>query len=130
MELNKIDVVTDHKHLQIREIIQVPRLDEDGNPVFYQVEKVDKDGSPVLDNKGEPILIDGEQIIDAGGYHRRVLSPNVDVSKETQTLQRGIDEDGNPIMKTVKEIAEELWTDEVKSAYTTFQAEQEALHNP
>ncbi len=33
-------------------------------------------------------------------------------------------------MKTVKEIAEELWTDEVKTAWATFQAEQEAKMNP
>ena len=88
MKLDKIEVVTDHKHLQIREIT------------------------------------------DSGGYHRRVLTSDMDVSGETQTIQRGTDENGDPIMKTVKEIAEELWTDEVKSAWTTFQAEQEAQMNP
>ena len=67
--LNKIEVVTDHKHLQIREIT------------------------------------------DTGGYHRRVLTPDMDVSSEVQEI---------------KDKAEELWTDEVKSAWTTFQAEQEA----
>ena len=71
--LNKIEVVTDHKHLQIREIT------------------------------------------DTGGYHRRVLTPDMDVSSEVQEI---------------KDKAEELWTDEVKSAWTTFQAEQEALRNP
>ena len=30
----------------------------------------------------------------------------------------------------VKDKAEAEWTDEVKSAWTTFQAEQEALRNP
>ena len=88
MELDKIEVVTDYKHLQIREIT------------------------------------------DSGGYHRRVLTSDMDVSGETQTIQRGTDENGDPIMKTVKEIAEELWTDEVKTAWTTFQAEQEAKMNP
>ena len=88
MKLNKIEVVTDYKHLQIREIT------------------------------------------DSGGYHRRVLTSDMDVSGETQTIQRGIDENGDPILKTVKEIAEELWTDEVKTAWTTFQAEQEAELNP
>jgi hypothetical protein len=88
MELDKIEVVTDYKHLQIREIT------------------------------------------DSGGYHRRVLTSDMDVSGETQTIQRGTDENGDPIMKTVKEIAEELWTDEVKTAWTTFQAEQEAEMNP
>ena len=67
MELNKIDVVTDHKHLQIREIT------------------------------------------DSGGYHRRVLTPDMDVSGEVQEI---------------KDRAEELWTDEVKSAWATFQTEQ------
>ena len=87
MKLDKIEVVTDFKHLQIREIT------------------------------------------DSGGYHRRVLTPDIDVSNETQTIQRGSDENGDPIMKTVKEIAEELWTDDVKSAWATFQAEQEAKFN-
>ena len=87
MELEKIEVVTDYKHLQIREIIQVPRLDEDGEPVF-----------------------------DSGGYHRRILSCD-------QTLA----EDEH---QEIKDKAEELWTDEVKSAWTTFQAEQEALNFP
>ena len=66
--LNKIEVVTDYKHLQIREIT------------------------------------------DTGGYHRRVLTSDMDVSGEVQEIQ---------------DKAEELWTDEVKSAWTTFQAEQE-----
>jgi hypothetical protein len=67
--LNKIEVVTEFKHLQIREIT------------------------------------------DSGGYHRRVLTPDEDVSSEVQDI---------------KDKAEELWTDEVKSAWATFQAEQEA----
>ena len=67
--LNKIEVVTDYKHLQIREIT------------------------------------------DTGGYHRRVLTSDMDVSGEVQEI---------------KDKAEELWTDEVKSAWATFKAEQEA----
>ena len=67
--LNKIEVVTDYKHLQIREIT------------------------------------------DSGGYHRRVLTPDADVSSEVQEIQ---------------DKAEALWTDEVKTAWTTFKAEQEA----
>ena len=67
--LNKIEVVTDYKHLQIREIT------------------------------------------DSGGYHRRVLTPDEDVSGEVQEIQ---------------DKAEELWTDEVKTAWTTHKAEQEA----
>ena len=67
--LNKIEVVTEYKHLQIREIT------------------------------------------DSGGYHRRVLTSDMDVSGEVQEIQ---------------DKAEAEWTDEVKTAWTTFQAEQEA----
>ena len=70
MKLDKIEVVTEHKHLQIRETT------------------------------------------DSGGYHRRVLTCD-------QTL-------ADDEHQEVKDKAEELWTDEVKSAWTTFQAEQEA----
>jgi len=73
MELDKIEVAGEYKHLQIREIT------------------------------------------DSGGYYRRVLTPDMDVSEEVQEI---------------KDKAEELWTDEVKSAWTTFQAEQEAQRNP
>jgi len=107
--LDKIEVVTEYKHLQIREIIQVPRLDEDGESV--------------LNDEGEPVF-------DSGGYHRRTITPDQDISGETQTIQQGRDENGDPVMKTVKEIAEELWTDEVKASWATFQAEQKALYNP
>ena len=73
LSLNKIEVVTDYKHFQIREIT------------------------------------------DSGGYYRRVLTPDADVSSEVQEI---------------KDKAEELWTDEVKSAWATFQAEQDAKHKP
>jgi len=95
MKLNKIEVVTDYKHLQIREIIQIPRVDENGNPVL------DEDGNP---------------IIDSGGYHRRVLTPDMTLADDEH--------------QDIKDKAEELWTDEVKTAWTTFQAEQEARMNP
>ena len=55
------------------------------------------------------------EITDSGGYHRRVLTPDDDVSSEVQEIQ---------------DKAQELWTDEVKSAWATFQAEQEAVINP
>ena len=70
MKLNKIEVVTKYKHLQIREIT------------------------------------------DSGGYHRRVLTPDETLAEDEH--------------QEVKDKAEELWTDEVKSAWVTFQAEQEA----
>ena len=74
MELNKIEVVTDYKQLQIRELT------------------------------------------DSGGYHRRVLTPDMTLADDEH--------------QEIKDKAEALWTDEVKSAWTTFQAEQEALMNP
>ena len=52
------------------------------------------------------------EIMDDGGYHRRSIQCD-------QTLA----EDEH---QEVKDKAEELWTDGVKSAWTTFQAEQEA----
>ena len=73
LTLDKLEVVTDHKLLQIREIT------------------------------------------DSGGYHRRVLTPDEDISGEVQEIQ---------------DKAEEVWTDEVKTAWTKLQAEQEALRNP
>tara|TARA_R110000751_G_scaffold10117_1_gene37521 strand:+ start:1146 stop:1397 length:252 start_codon:yes stop_codon:yes gene_type:complete len=69
LHLDKIEIVTDFKHLQVREIT------------------------------------------DSGGYFRRVLTPDMDLSGEVQEIQ---------------DKAEELWTDEVKTAWTTLQAEQEA----
>ena len=72
-KLNKIEVVTDYKHLQIREIT------------------------------------------DSGEYHRRVLKPDMTLAEDEH--------------QEIKDKAEELWTNEVKSAWTTFQAEQEAFRN-
>ena len=68
--LNKIEIVTDYKHLQIREIN------------------------------------------DSGGFHRRILTPDMTLADQEH--------------QEIKDKAEELWTDEVKSAWATFQAEQEA----
>ena len=67
MILDIIEIVTDYKHLQIREIT------------------------------------------DDGGFHRRVLTPDMDVSGEVQEIQ---------------DKAEVVWTDEVKSAWATFKEEQ------
>ena len=72
MKFNKIEVVSEFKHLQIREIM------------------------------------------DDGGYHRRVLTPDMDVSGEVQEIQ---------------DRAEAEWTDEVKSAWSTLQAERKAEHD-
>ena len=68
--LDKIEVVTEYKHLQIREIK------------------------------------------DDGGYHRRVLTPDMTLADDE--------------LQEIKDKAEELWTDEVKSAWTDYQKELKA----
>ncbi len=69
-KLDKIEIASEHKHIQIREIN------------------------------------------DSGGYHRRVLTPDMTLADDEH--------------QEIKDKAEELWTDEVKTAWATFQAEQEA----
>ena len=51
------------------------------------------------------------ELTDSGVYQVRVLTPDMDVSSEVQEIQ---------------DLADAEWTDEVKTAWTTFQAEQEA----
>ena len=70
MNLNKIEVVTDFKHIQIR------------------------------------------QITESGGYNRRLIVCNETLAEDEH--------------QEVKDKAEELWTDEVKSAWATHKEEQEA----
>ena len=70
MQLDIIEVATEFKHLQIREIT------------------------------------------DTGGYSRRVLTPDMTLAEDEH--------------QEIKDKAEELWTDEVKSAWATYKAEQEA----
>jgi len=70
MKLDKIEVVTDYKHLQIRELT------------------------------------------DTGGYHRRVLTCDMTLAEDEH--------------QEIQDKAEELWTDEVKASWATFQAEQKA----
>ena len=70
MKLDKIEVASEFKHLQIREKT------------------------------------------DSGGYHRRVLTSDITLADDEH--------------QEVKDKAEELWTDEVKSAWTTYLAEQAA----
>ena len=70
MILNKLEVVGEHKHLQIREIME------------------------------------------DGGYHRRVLTPDATLAEDEH--------------QEIKDKAEELWTDEVKEAWTTELAEHQA----
>ena len=70
MKLDKIEVVTEFKHLQIREIT------------------------------------------DEGGYHRRVLTPDMTLADDEH--------------EEIKDKAEELWTDEVKNAWATHEATEGA----
>ena len=56
------------------------------------------------------------EITAEGGYHRRVLTPDETLAEDEH--------------QEIKDKAEAEWTDEVKSAWTTFQAEQEAERNP
>jgi len=49
------------------------------------------------------------EITDSGGYHRRTLTPDMTLAEDEH--------------QEVKNKAEELWTDEVKEAWATFQAE-------
>lgn len=64
---------------------------------------------------GEYKFIQILEITDSGGYHRRFLSPDMTIADDEH--------------QEIKDKAEELWTDEVKSAWATFQAEQEAKFN-
>ena len=50
------------------------------------------------------------EVSDSGVYHRRVITPSDDISSEVQE---------------VKDKAEELWTDEVKTAWQNKQKEAE-----
>ena len=51
-----------------------------------------------------------KEITDDGGFHRRVLTPDMTLAEDEH--------------QEVKDKAEELWTDEVKSAWATFKEEQ------
>ena len=64
---------------------------------------------------GEYKFIQILEITDSGGYHRRFLSPDMTIADDEH--------------QEIKDKAEELWTDEVKSAWATPQAEQEAKFN-
>ena len=64
-----------------------------------------------IEVKGKCNHLQIREIKENGGFTRRVLTPDMNVSGEVQEIQ---------------DRAEAEWTDEVKSAWTTFQAEQEA----
>jgi len=74
-----------------------------------------------MSNTLDTIMVVGEhkhlnlrEVQENGRFKRRVLTPDEDLSGEVQEI---------------KDKAEELWTDEVKAAWATFQTEQEA-NNP
>ena len=52
------------------------------------------------------------EINSSGAYHRRVLTSDMDVSSEVQEI---------------KDRAAEVWTDEVKKAWVTFEAESKLV---
>ena len=54
------------------------------------------------------------EITDSGGYFRRVLTPDMDVSGEVQEI---------------KDKAEAEWGNNVKSSWSTYKTEIEAQHN-
>ena len=72
---DKIEIVTDYKHLQVRTATVVS---EDGNEL-------------------------------SRSFHRRVITPDADVSGESAEIQS---------------IAAAVWTDDIKSAWQTFQESQ------
>jgi len=50
------------------------------------------------------------EITDSGGYHRRVLTPDATLAEDEH--------------QEIKDKAAELWTDEVKTAWTKFKEER------
>ena len=74
---DKIEIVGDHKHLQIREATIVTE--------------------------------DGAEL--SRSFHRRIITPDADISGETTEIQG---------------VANAVWTDEVKAAWAAYQAAQAA----
>ena len=66
----------------------------------------------LLEVVSEHKLFQIREITDTGGFHRRTLSPDMTLANDEH--------------QEIKDKAEELWTDEVKTAWATFQAEQKA----
>ena len=52
------------------------------------------------------------EITDSGGYHRRVLTPDMILAEDEH--------------QDIKDKAEELWTDEIKTAWADLLKEQES----
>ena len=60
----------------------------------------------------EATIVSEDDVEISRSYHRYILAPDSDISGETTETQG---------------ICNAVWTDEVKSAWTTFQAEQSEL---
>ena len=59
---------------------------------------------------GEHKILQVREIQDSGGYHRRILTPDSDVSSESSKIQ---------------EQAHQVWTNEVKDKYASHKEQQE-----
>jgi hypothetical protein len=59
------------------------------------------------------VMEDGEEL--SRKYHRHVLAPDADISNELPEVQA---------------VCNAVWTQDVKDAYATFKAEQDATLNP
>ena len=60
-------------------------------------------------------IINVREIKDSGKFNRRALSPDMTLADDEH--------------QEIKDMAEELWTDEVKTAFETHKAEKEAKLN-
>ena len=69
----------------------------------YEIRSIHKH---INERRRTAVLEDGEEL--SFSYHRRVLTPEMDVSGESDEI---------------KGMASALWTDEVKAAWAEFQAE-------
>jgi len=81
--------------------------------VQYDKTEIVGDYKAVQCRKVTIIKEDGVEI--SRSFHRHVLHPDSDISGEPQETQ---------------DVCNAVWTDEVKAAWTAFQAEQEAERNP
>mgnify|MGYP003132917243 CR=1 FL=1 len=70
----------------------------------------------IIEVAGEYKHLQIRELTDSGGYHRRVLTPDMTLAEDEH--------------QEIKDKAEEVWTDEVKTAWATYQAEQKAEIEP